>query len=65
MIYILSIREVAYLNQTRLSLKDFKIRGVIGNTGQKDWLRFVSFSHQINDGRAVEYSKKYRHQNGA
>ena len=60
MTYILSIRELAYLNQTRLSLKDFKIRGVIGNTGQKDWLCFVSFSHQINDGRAAEYSKKVK-----
>ena len=33
MTYMLSIRELAYLNQTSLSLKNFKIRGVIGNTG--------------------------------
>ena len=57
---MLSIRELAYLNQRRLSLKDFKIRGFIGNTGQKDRLSFVSFCHQINDGRAAEYSKKVK-----
>ena len=46
------------LNQTSLLRKDFKIRGVIGNAGQKDRLSFVSLSHQINNGRTAGYSEK-------
>ena len=46
------------LNQTSLLWKDFQIRGVISNAGQKDWLSFVSLSHQIHDGRTTGYSEK-------
>ena len=53
-----STRQLRYLNQTSLLRKDFKIRGVIGNAGQKDLLSFVSLSHQINDGRTVGCSEK-------
>ena len=38
--------------------KDFKIREVISNAGQNDWLSFVSLSHQLNDGRRARYSEK-------
>ena len=55
---MLSIRELGYLNQTSLLMKDVKIWGVIGNAGQKDRLSFVSLSHQINDGKAAGYSEK-------
>ena len=53
-----SIRELGYLNQTGLLRKAFKIRTVTDNAGQKDWLSFVSLSHQINDGKATGYSEK-------
>ena len=52
-----SIEELAYLNQTSLLRKDTKIRGVMSNAGQSDRLSFVSFSHQINDGRTARYSE--------
>ena len=58
MSYMPSIRELGYLNQTSLLRKDFKIRGVISNAGQKDRLNFVSLSHQINDKRTSGYSEK-------
>ena len=48
-----SIRELGYLNQTGLLRKAFKIRTVTDNAGQKDWLSFVSLSHQVNDGKAT------------
>ena len=51
-------REFGYLNQKSLLRKDFKIKGVISNAGQKDRLSFVSLSHQINDGRRAGYSEK-------
>ena len=46
------------MNQTSFLRKDFKVRGVICDAGQKDWLSFVSLSHQINDGKAAGYSEK-------
>ena len=58
MTYMPSIRELGYLNQTGLLRKAFKIRTVTDNAGQKDWLSFVSLSHQINDGKATGYSEK-------
>ena len=33
-----SLREVGYLSQASLLRKDFKIRGIVGNPGQKDSL---------------------------
>ena len=51
------MRELgSYLGQTSLLRKDFKIRGIIGNSGQKDRINFVSLTHQINDGRTTGYS---------
>ena len=52
MMYMPSIRELGYWNQTSLLSKDFKIRGV------NDRLSFVSLSHQINDGGTAGYSEK-------
>ena len=54
-----SLRELGYLSQqTSLLRKDFKIKGVIGNPGQKDRLSFVSLTHQINEGKSAGYSEK-------
>lgn len=53
-----SIRGLGYLIQTSLLRRDFKIRGVISNTGHKDRLSFVSLFYQINDGRTVGYGEK-------
>ena len=51
------MREIdGYLGQPSLLRKDFKIRGIIGNSGQKDRINFVSLAHQINDGRTAGYS---------
>ena len=51
------MRELGgYLGQTSLLKKDFKFRGIIGNSGQKDRISFVSPTHQINDGRTTGYS---------
>ena len=47
---------VGYLGQTSLLRKDFKIRRIIGNSGQKDRICFVSLTHQINNGRTAGYS---------
>ena len=58
MTYTPSIREFAYLNQTSLLKKDFKIGEVISNAGQNDRLSFVSLSHHIIDGSTTRYSKK-------
>ena len=58
MTYILSIKELPYLNQTSQLRKEFKIMGVIGSAGSKDLLRFVSLSHQINYGSMAGYSEK-------
>ena len=45
-----------YLVQASLLRKDFKIRGIISNSGQKDRISFVSLTHQINDGRTAGYN---------
>ena len=58
MIYMPSIRKLVWLNETGLLKKDFKIREVISNARQNDWLSFVSLSHQLNDGRRARYSEK-------
>ena len=58
MTYMPSIRELGYLNETSLLRKDFKIRGVNGNAGQKYRLSIISLSPQINDGKAAGYSEK-------
>ena len=51
------MRELGgYLGRTSLLEKDFKIRGIIGNSGQKDRINFVSLTRQINDGRTAGYS---------
>ena len=51
------MRELGgYLGQTSLLRKDFKIRRIIGNSGQKVRISFVSLTHQINDGRTAGYS---------
>ena len=51
------MRELGgYRGQTSLLGKDFKIRGIIGNSGQKDRINFVSLTRQINDGRTAGYS---------
>ena len=42
-----SLREVGYLSQASLLRKDFKIRGIVGNPGQKDKLSFFSLIYQI------------------
>ena len=40
------MRELGgYLGETSLLRKDFKIRGIIGNSGQKDRISFVSLTH--------------------
>ena len=57
MISMLWIIELEYLNYISSLKKNFKIRGVISNAGQKDWLSFLSLSHQIND-RTAGHSKK-------
>ena len=51
------MRELGgYLGQTSLLRKDFKIRGIIDNSGQKDRTSFVSLTYQISDGRTAGYS---------
>ena len=51
------MRELGgYLGKTSLLRKKSEIRGIIGNSGQKDRISFVSLTHQINDGRAAGYS---------
>ena len=51
------MRELGgYFGQTSLLIKDFKIRGIIGNSGQKDQISFVSLTNQINDGRTAGYN---------
>ena len=51
------MRELgSYLGQTSLLRKDFKIRGIVGNSGQKDQISFASLIHQINDARIAGYS---------
>ena len=45
-----------YLEQKRLLKKDFKIRGIIGNSEQKDRLSFVSLTYQIDHCRTAAYS---------
>ena len=51
------MRELGgYIGQTSLLRKDFKVRGIIGNSGQKDRISFVSLTHQINDGQTAGYS---------
>ena len=42
------MRELGgYLGQTSLLRKNFKIRGIIGNSGQKNRISFGSLTHQI------------------
>ena len=51
------MRELGgYLGQTNLLRRDFKISGIIGNSGQKDRISFASLTYQINDDRTAGYS---------
>ena len=51
------MRELgSYLCQTSLLRKDFKIKGIVGSSGQKDQISFESLIHQINDARTAGYS---------
>ena len=45
-----------YLVPTSLLSKDFKISRIIGYSGGKKRIRFVSLIHQINDDRTAGYS---------
>ena len=44
-----------YLGITVVTL-DFKISGVIGNSGKKNRMNVVSLTHQLNDCRTPGYS---------
>ena len=51
------IRELGgYFGHTSLLIKDFKVRAIIGNSGQEDRVSFMSLTHQINVGRTAGYS---------
>ena len=52
----LCLKLDGHLDQKSLLRKDFKIRGIIGNSGQKDRISFISLTNQINDGRTAGYS---------
>ena len=47
------LRELGVLKKTSLLQKDFKIKGQIGEVGQREEISHVSLMHQINEKKIV------------
>ena len=51
------LRELGVLKKTSLLRKEFRVKGSIGEAGQKEKLTYVSLMHQINEAKAAEYDQ--------
>ena len=51
------LRELGILKKTSLLRKEFRVKGSIGDAGQKEKLTYVSLMHQINEAKAAGYEE--------
>ena len=51
------LRELDVLKKTSLLRKEFRLKGSIGEAGQKEKLTYVSLVHQINQAKAAGYDQ--------
>ena len=51
------LRELGVLKKTSLLRKEFRVKGSIGEAGQKEKLTYVSLMHQINEAKAAGYDQ--------
>ena len=51
------LREMEALSKTKMLRREFKVRGQIGEPGQRDKLTYVSLMHQIRDAHAAGYKE--------
>ena len=51
------LREFRVLKKTSLLRKEFRVKGSIGEEGQKEKLTYVSLMHQINEAKAAGYDQ--------
>ena len=52
------LRELGMLKKTSLLRKDFKIKGQIGEVGEKEKISYVSLMHQINEAKSSGYDEE-------
>ena len=52
------LREMEALSKTNMLRREFKVRGQIGEPGQRDKLTYVSLMHQIRDAQAAGYKEE-------
>ena len=55
---LVSRGELGVLKKTSLIRKNFKIKGQIGEVGQRDKISFVSVMHQINEAKSSGYDEE-------
>ena len=51
------LRELGVLKKASLLGKEFRVKGSIGEAGQKEKLTYVSLMHQINEAKAAGYDQ--------
>ena len=51
------LRELGVLKKTSLLRKVFRVKGSIGEAGQKEKFTYVSLMHQINEAKAAGYDQ--------
>ena len=51
------LRELGVLKKTSLLRKEFRVKGSIGEAGQKEKHTYVSLMHQLNEAKAAEYDQ--------
>ena len=49
------IQELGVFKKTTLLRKEFRVKEIIGEAGQKENLTYVSFIHQINEAKTARY----------
>ena len=49
------IQELGVFKKTTLLRKEFQVKEIIGEAGQKENLTYVSFIHQINEAKTARY----------
>ena len=52
------LRELGVLKKTSQLRKDFKIKGRIGEIGQRRKISYVSLMHQVNEAKSSGYDEE-------
>ena len=52
------LRELGVLKKTSQLRKDFKIKGRIGDIGQRRKISYVSLMHQVNEAKSSGYDEE-------